>query len=159
VAETNNKPEVVLPKKSLAVEFYVGLFAIIGLVCFAYLAINIGGMRLGSAGYYKVYAEFDNISGLKVGSPVEIAGVQVGEVVNVALKTTSAVVTLLIKNGVTLRDDDIVAVRTKGIIGDKYIRIQPGGSDKPVQNGATLKDTESAIEFEEIIGKFIHKME
>lgn len=159
MAEIKSERNFELPKKSLNVEFWVGMFALMGMICVAYLSINIAGMKLSGAGYYRVAAVFTDISGLKVGSPVEIAGVSVGEVVGINLEDTEAQVTMEIKNSIKLRDDDIAQVRTKGIIGDKYIRISPGGSDDAILDGGTLTETESSIDFEEVIGKFIHSLE
>ncbi len=157
--EKDEKVEFVPPKKSLTVEFWVGVFCLLGVFCFGYLAISIASIRISESGYYDVKAEFDSIAGLKSGAPVEIAGVEIGEVKGFALNNVSAVVTLRIMEGVKLRDDDIAAIRTKGIIGDRYIKIIPGGSEKQVNNGGKIGDTESAVEFEEIIGKLIHRME
>ena len=151
--------EFVPPRKSFTVEFWVGVFALCGVGCFAYLALNIANIRLSNTGYYDITAEFDSVSGLKVGAPVEIAGVEIGEVSNISLDSTSALITLQIEDGVKLRDDDIAAIRTKGIIGDRYIKIVPGGSQIILGQGKKLADTESAVEFEEIIGKLIHKFE
>jgi phospholipid/cholesterol/gamma-HCH transport system substrate-binding protein len=148
-----------LPKRTFTTEFWVGVFALLGCLSFAYLSINLANMKLTNAGYYQVQAEFANISGLKVGAPVEIAGVQVGEISDISLKNTDAVVTLQIKNGVKLRDDDIAQVRTKGIIGDKYLKISPGGSQENIPAGGELSETESSVEFEDVLGKLIHKME
>lgn len=147
------------PPKNFTVEFWVGLFAIAGVFCFAYLAINIARIRLSNAGYYVVTAEFRSVSGLKLGAPVEIAGVEIGQVTDISLKGTDAVVSLRIHDEVKLRDDDVAAIRTKGIIGDRYIKLVPGGSSSTVAPGSQLGDTESAVEFEEIIGKLIHRME
>lgn len=151
--------EFVLPKRTFSTELMVGVFAIIGILCFAYLAVNLANMRLSNAGFYEVNAEFDSVAGLKVGAPVEIAGVQIGQIEKISLNDVSAMVTMSIDNSVKLRDDDIAAIRTKGIIGDRYVKISPGGSSATVKNGDQLSDTESAVEFEEIIGKLIHKME
>ena len=148
-----------LPRKKITAEFMVGIFAIIGMACFAYLAVNIAGMRLFQTNVYQLTAEFDNISGLTEGATVEIAGVPIGEVSKISLKGTSAYVTMDIYKGVEIRDDDIAAIRTKGIIGEKFIKVVPGGSDTKVASGGRIRDTESAVEFEEIIGKFIHRME
>jgi phospholipid/cholesterol/gamma-HCH transport system substrate-binding protein len=153
------KSQFVPPKRSFTVEFWVGLFAIFGVGCFAYLAINIAKIRLSNAGFYDITADFDSVSGLKLGAPVEIAGVEVGEVSDIQLNGTAAHVVLRIRDGVKLRDDDIAAIRTKGIIGDRYIKVVPGGSTSLVQAGGKLTDTESAVEFEEIIGKLIHRFE
>lgn len=147
-----------MPEKSFTAEFWVGLFTLIGVGCFGYLAINLAGMRLSDVGFYDIVAEFDSVSGLKDGATVEIAGVVIGEVTSVTLNDTSALVSMKVKNEVKLRDDDIAAIRTKGIIGDRYVKISPGGSEEYLSNGSKLTDTESAVEFEEIIGKFIHGM-
>ncbi|MCC6932797.1 MAG: outer membrane lipid asymmetry maintenance protein MlaD [Deltaproteobacteria bacterium] len=148
-----------MPRKKLTVEFLVGIFVIIGCLCFAYLAINIARMRLIQTNIYQLTAQFDNISGLTVGAGVEIAGVSIGEVSAIKLSKTNALVTMDINNDVVIRDDDIAAVRTKGIIGEKFVKIIPGGSDTHIKNGDSISDTESTVEFEEIIGKFIHRME
>ena len=148
-----------IPRKKFTIEFLVGIFAIIGICCFAYLAVNIAGMRLFQANAYPVTARFDNISGLTLGATVEIAGVQVGEVSSIELQGIEAFVTMEVNKGIIIRDDDIAAIRTKGIIGERYIKIIPGGSEQSVPAGGKVSDTESALEFEEIIGKFIHRME
>jgi phospholipid/cholesterol/gamma-HCH transport system substrate-binding protein len=159
VSGKEKSKEIVIPRRTFSVEFFVGLFALVGLGAFGYLAINIAQMRILSTGYYEVMAEFNNVSGLELGAPVEIAGVPVGSVKNITLNSTSALVTIELKNSVHLRDDDIAAVRTKGIIGDRYLKIIPGGSEDNVAAGGRISDTESAVELEEILGKFIHSLE
>ena len=145
--------------KTFMTEFVVGVFTILGVGAFAYLAVNIAGMKLFKSGYYSVKAEFDNISGLKLGAPVEIAGVSIGEVENISLDKTSAVVSLSIYDTVKLREDDIASIRTKGIIGDKYVKISPGSSEKDIAKGQNIRDTESTVDLEDVIGKLIHRME
>ena len=159
VPETQARPHVELPKRTFTTEFWVGIFAVLGCACFAYMAINLASMRLTNAGYYLVKAEFTNISGLKVGAAVEIAGVAIGEVTDIGLNQTDAALTLQIRNNIPLREDDRAQIRTKGIIGDKYIKIVPGGSPNLLKAGDELMETESAVEFEDIIGKFIHQMD
>ena len=156
--KSDSKSEFVPPRKSFTVEFWVGLFTLAGVVCFSYLAINIAGMRFSNVGFYAVKASFTNIAGLKVGAPVEIAGVQVGEVVNVSLADTEAVIEMQVRDEVKLRDDDIAQIRTKGIIGDKYVKISPGGSEEVIGNGGEVSETESAVEFEDVIGKIVHSL-
>ena len=146
-------------RKLLIIEFFVGVFFLASLVCLAYLCVNLGKMRLFDTNRYLVKAEFDNISGLKLGAPVELAGVGIGEITRFDLKGTSAVVSLSIDQAVPLRADDIAAVRTKGIIGDRYIKIIPGSSDVLLKPGAEITDTESTVELEDLVGKFIHKMD
>ena len=142
-----------------ATDFLVGLFMLGGVIAFAYLAINIGGMQLFEGDYYRVTAEFDDVSGLEQGSSVEIAGVPVGEVEHIDLNDTSAAVTLQLRKAVSLRDDDIASIRTKGIIGDRYVKIIPGSSDEKIVDGGRLFDTESAVQLEDLIGKFVHSLE
>ena len=156
---SESKPKFVPPQKTFNVEFFVGIFVVIGLLSFAYLAVNIANIRLSDAGYYEIQARFDNISGLKVGAPVEIAGVQIGEISAIALQDTEAQVTMRIEDQIKLRSDDSAAVRTKGIIGDRYIKIIPGSAVENLSNHSKLVETESAVEFEEIIGKLIHRVE
>ena len=158
MANENEEKEFTPPKKSFTHEFFVGLFALIGCACFAYLAINIAGMKFLDAGYYNVTAEFDNISGLDKGSSVEIAGVPVGDVTSIALDGTSALITMRVREDVALRDDDIAAIRTKGIIGEKFIKISPGASEDNIAPGGRISDTDSVMEFEEVIGKLIHSL-
>jgi phospholipid/cholesterol/gamma-HCH transport system substrate-binding protein len=147
-----------IPKKGYLIEFLVGVFTIIGCICFAYLAVNVAQIKFFKASGKQIIAEFSNVSGLKGGAPVEIAGVQVGEVSRIELKGTSAFLTLDIVDGVDLREDDIASIRTKGIIGDRYVKIIPGNSDSLIKPGQSIGDTESAVDLEEIIGKLIHQM-
>lgn len=156
---TNKADQFELPGRKLTTEFWVGVFVIVGMACFAYLAVNIAGMRLFQTNGYQLQAEFDNVSGLTIGATVEIAGVQIGEVTKIDLSNTSALVTMEINKNIKVRDDDIAAIRTKGIIGEKFVKIVPGGSDSLMKSGQKINDTESSVDFEEIIGKLIHRIQ
>jgi len=137
-------------------ELVVGIFVLLGLAGLAYLSIRLGKLEfIGSAGY-RVTAEFDSVSGLKPGAVVEIAGVEVGRVENIRLDKYRAMVGLRIADAIDLQDDAIVSIKTKGLIGEKYVRITPGGSERLVKDGGRLRETESPIELEELISKFIH---
>jgi len=132
---------------------------LIGMFCLAYVSIKLGKMELVGGDYYAVTAKFDSVSGLKAGARVEVAGVEVGKVDRIALEPKSgdqAVAYLKIKSGVNITDDVIASVRTSGIIGDKFIKLKPGGSDKFLKNNGTIRETESAIDIEELVSKFIH---
>lgn len=137
-------------------ELMVGVFVLIGLVALAYLSVRLGKLEFFGSGGYRVTAEFDAVSGLKPGAAVEIAGVEVGRVETIGLDQYRARVGLRIADGVVLQDDAFVSIKTKGLIGEKYVRITPGGSDKIVKDGGRLRETESPIELEELIAKFIH---
>lgn len=140
-------------------EMMVGTFMIIGMLCLGYVSIKLGKMELGGGDYYTVSAGFDSVSGLKPGARVEVAGVEVGKVDRITLDAKSgdrALAFMKIKNGVKITDDVIASVRTSGIIGDKFIKLKPGGSDRMLKNNDTIRETESAIDIEELVSKFIH---
>jgi phospholipid/cholesterol/gamma-HCH transport system substrate-binding protein len=142
--------------KKANVEIAVGVFVLVGIACLVYLAINLGETELFSRGY-QVSAEFDNISGLKVGAAVEVAGVDVGRVEQITITPGNRARLLLkITPDLVLKDDTIASIRTKGIIGDKFVKLSMGNSDKVIPRGGRIHDTESAVELEELIAKFIH---
>lgn len=139
-------------------ELIVGVFMLVGILCLGYLSIRLGKMEIFSGSTYQVYADFDSVSGLKNGAAVEIAGVEVGRVDRIVLDQGSeqARVWLKINNGIKLQSDVIASVRTKGIIGDRFIKLRPGGSDKLLTTGGRIAETESAVDLEELLSKYIH---
>lgn len=143
--------------KKFNVELAVGLFMIAGFLCFVYLSLQLGEFSVFAGDRsYTVSAEFDNISGLKVGAILEIAGVNVGRISAVSLgKNERAHVEMQINKGVPVSEDAIASVRTQGIIGDKYIRISQGGSDVMLKDGGRISETESAVDLEEMVSKYI----
>ncbi len=150
--------QIDLPPRKFTTEFWVGLFALISVGMSGWLAVGLGGLALLGDGRYEIFAEFDNISGLQRGASVEIGGVQVGEVQDLSLKDPKALVRLRIDDAVKIRDDDIFSIRTKGIIGDRYVKISRGGSSILVNPGETTSETESVVDIEDIIGKIVHSM-
>jgi phospholipid/cholesterol/gamma-HCH transport system substrate-binding protein len=137
-------------------ELAVGVFVLLGLACLAYLAVNLGKIEIYGKGY-QVFANFDNVSGLKTGSPVEVAGVHVGQVSSIHLTPfDQARVGMLLEPGLKIHEDAIASIRTKGIIGDKFVKLSPGSSKKLLQAGGTIFNTESGINLEELIGSYIH---
>jgi phospholipid/cholesterol/gamma-HCH transport system substrate-binding protein len=137
-------------------EITVGFFVLIGMACLAYLAINLGKIEIYGEGY-QIYANFENASGLKTGSSVEIAGVEMGRVVSIQLTPMfQARVSLKMRTGLKINDDAIASVRTKGIIGEKFIKLSPGSSEKLIPPGGTILNTESGIDLEELIGTYMH---
>lgn len=138
------------------VELGVGIFVLIGLGCLIYLAVHLGKMEVFGQGY-QVSASFDNISGLKTGAAVEVAGVEVGRVESITVTPDNrARLQLSINPDIILKEDAIASIRTKGIIGDKYIKLSPGFGDKTIPAGGKIRETESAMEWEEIIAQYIH---
>ena len=147
-----------LPRRSFSLEFFVGLFTMLGVAACGYLAVGLGDLRLSRSNEYVIFAEFDNISGLKSGASVEIAGVPIGEVASINLKDPMARIALRISKDIQLRDDDIASIRTKGIIGDRYVKISRGASDSYVKEGGTMTETESVVDIEDVIGKIVHSL-
>jgi len=143
--------------KKINFEFIVGLFVVAGFLSFVYISLQLGEFSVFAMDkYYKVQAEFNNVSGLKRGATVEVAGVVVGKVSNIMLsKGDQAQVTMMIGNGVKVTDDAIASVKTQGIIGDKYVRISEGGSDVLLKDGDWITETESALDLEELVSKYI----
>jgi phospholipid/cholesterol/gamma-HCH transport system substrate-binding protein len=141
--------------KKTNLEIVVGLFVMIGVACLAYLAIHLGELEWFRGGY-PVIADFDNISGLKVGATVEVAGVDIGRVESISVTQDNMARLLLnLNKNVKIFNDAIASVRTKGIIGDKYVKLSLGGAGEPLPPGEKIRNTESAVEWEELISKFI----
>jgi phospholipid/cholesterol/gamma-HCH transport system substrate-binding protein len=137
------------------IELGVGLFMLVGVVALAYLSVRFGQVDLLGGGGYTVYADFPTVGGLKTGASVEIAGVAVGRVASIRLQDYQARVALAIDKGVQLQDDAIVSIKTKGLIGEKFVQISPGGSDKTVQPGGRLTEVEAPVDLEELISKYV----
>jgi phospholipid/cholesterol/gamma-HCH transport system substrate-binding protein len=137
-------------------EMTVGFFVLVGLVCLAYLAINLGKMEIIGTGY-QVFANFENASGLKTGAAVEVAGVEVGRVDSIQITPLfQARISLKLEPGLKVHDDAIASIRTKGIIGDKFVKLSPGSSEKLIPAGGKIINTESAIDLEELLSSYIH---
>ena len=98
------------------------------------------------------------MAGLKYGAPVEIAGVPVGEVSAITLNDSIAVVKLRVDRGIEFKSDDIASIRTKGIIGDRYVKISRGASSDYIPEDGTIVETESVVDIEDIIGKIVHNL-
>jgi phospholipid/cholesterol/gamma-HCH transport system substrate-binding protein len=142
--------------KKKSIETSVGIFFLLGLICVGYLTIKLGKIEFISDNNYTVKAKFKSVSGLKKGSQVEMAGVKIGSIDSVSLdKDDRAIVKMKIEKGIVLTDDVIASVKTSGLIGDKYISISPGGSDTVLKSGDTITETESAIDIEELISKYV----
>lgn len=139
----------------ISIETAVGIFIIVGLLCLAYVSIKLGDVELFGTKQYVVNARFTNIAGLTEGSQVEIAGVPVGKVSKIKLVDDQAIVELLINPDVNIQDDSIASIRTQGLIGDKYVKISPGGSEEYIKPDGFITDTESTVDIEELISKYI----
>jgi phospholipid/cholesterol/gamma-HCH transport system substrate-binding protein len=137
------------------VNIVVGLFMVLGIVALGYLSIQLGRVSfLGGRGY-AITVDFPSVGGLKAGSTVEIAGVEIGRVESIGLDNYQARVKLRVNTGVKLQEDSIASIKTKGLIGEKYVRISPGGSDKIIQPGGKIREVEAPVDFEELLSKYI----
>jgi phospholipid/cholesterol/gamma-HCH transport system substrate-binding protein len=145
--------------KKMSLDTAIGLFVLFGILCLCYLSVKLGKVELLGGDYFRVAAVFDSVSGLKPGASVEIAGVEVGTVEKISLDPKQqgrARVILKMRGGVKLQEDVIASVRTRGIIGDKFLLLKPGGSDTRISAGGTIRETESAVDLEELLSKYIH---
>jgi len=138
-------------------EISVGIFMMVGIACLVYLSVNLGKVDLFGSDFFTINAKFGSIEGLEVAASVEIAGVPVGKVKRITLEENEARVLMEIKKGTKITDDTIASIRTKGIIGDKFIKLSPGGSNDFLKDKDSLMDTESAISLEELVSKYIFK--
>lgn len=136
-------------------EIIVGLFVVVGIACLGYLAIKLGKLEVFGASGYTVFGDFPSVAGLKVGDPVEIAGVRVGRVESMGLADDRARVILRLSDGVQLQEDVIASVRARGLIGDKFVLITPGASEKIIAPGGRIRETDSPPDIPDLIGKIV----
>lgn len=143
--------------KKTTINTYVGIFVLIGIVSVGYLTIKLGKMEWIGQNHYSIFANFESIAGLRKGSQIEMAGVQIGHIAGISLDLEKqvAVVEMKIQNEVVLTDDVIASVKTAGLIGDKYIKLSPGGSDEILKPGDLITETESALDLEELVSKYV----
>lgn len=142
--------------KKGTLEAVVGLFMLIGFSALIYLALQLGEVQwLTSSSTYSLNAEFDNVSGIKKGASVQVAGVVVGSVDGIRLGSDQfALLSMRIDKSLQVPIDSIVSVKSQGIIGDKFIQISLGGDEELFKEGEIVTDTESAIDIESLISKF-----
>ncbi len=141
--------------KKIDLEAAVGFFLVIGIFSLAYISVKMGKFEvLGTKGY-TVYATFTEAGGIKSGASIEIAGVTIGRVTGVRLDNNyEALLSLQINTGVKLQEDAIASIKTSGLIGEKFVQITPGASEKYIPEGGRIRETESAIDIESLISKY-----
>ncbi|MDL2306504.1 outer membrane lipid asymmetry maintenance protein MlaD [Desulfovibrio sp. OttesenSCG-928-C06] len=141
-------------------ELSVGVFVFLGLLAVAYLTLKLGDVELFEDKGYVLSAKFNSITGLRKGAEVQVAGVSVGKVVDIGLDYKNHVyradVKMRLQDGLQVYDDATVAIKTSGIIGDKYIDLETGGaSDTLLAAGDEIEDTISTIDIESLISKYV----
>ena len=142
--------------KKYLIETVVGIFVVIGLICVAYMTIKLGKVSLLGDNYYSLYANFSSVSGLRIGNPIEIDGIEVGRVENLIFdqEKQAAVAELKIRKDIKVYDDAGASIKTAGLIGDKFINIDPGGGGQILKPGGIISETNAPIDIEELIGKY-----
>ena len=138
-----------------SIELTVGIFVLAGIIALAMKSVRLGGLALFTTGTYNLTAKLSSVSGLRVGASVEIAGVKVGRIQAIGLSGEDALVTLQLDDSIKLSKDSIASIRTKGILGDKYIRLSLGGSSTMIRPGGEIRETEPPLDIEKLIGNFI----
>ena len=141
--------------KRFNLEVTVGLFVVLGLLAMGYLSIKLGQLQLGRGNTYVVTAVFPTVTGLQPAAAVEVAGVQIGRVETIDLQDYEAKITMRLDAEVRLQEDAIASIRTRGLIGEKYIRLSPGGSERLIPPGGRIREVETPVDFEDLIGRFI----
>ena len=143
--------------KRYPIESVVGIFVVIGLLCVAYMTVKLGKVSWFGDDYYPLYARFTSVSGLRVGSPVEIDGIQIGRVESMSIDSARqmALVELKIEKGMKIYDDASASIKTSGLIGDKFVKIDPGGGGDVLKPGGTVTETTSAVDIEDLVSKYV----
>ncbi len=143
-----------MKNRSFDLELAVGTLMVFGLLCLGYLSFKMGKIEVWGKPGYEVFAVFRDIGGLRNGSPVMIAGVDVGQVESIALENYEAKVVLQINPVLKIHEDAVISVKTRGLIGEKFIQISDGAADEIIKPGGRIRQTESAVDIEALISKF-----
>ncbi len=136
-------------------ELGVGIFLLAGILCLGYLSIKLARMEVFGGKGYEINAIFADVGALKKGASVVIAGVEVGRIKNITMDDYEAKVIMSINSGVEIQEDAIASVKTRGLIGEKYIQISPGGSEKIIPPGGQLRETQPVVDLEQLISNFV----
>lgn len=142
--------------KKYAVESTVGIFLVFGLLFVGYMTLKLGHVSLLGDNSYSLFARFTTVSGLRVGSPVNMLGIKVGRVGRLIMdqKDQKAVVEIRIQKDIKVYDDAIVSIKSEGLIGDMFLSIGPGGSGKLLGPGGTITETQPAVDLVDLVGKY-----
>ena len=142
--------------KKYTQETVVGIFVVIGLFAIAYMTVKLGNVGFIGEQSYSLYAKYTSVSGLRVGSPVNMLGLEIGraEAFKMDQENQVAVVELKINNGIEVYDDAIASIKTEGLIGDKFVSIDAGGGGDLLANGDIIADTESPTDIMDLVSKY-----
>jgi len=142
--------------KKYTQETVVGIFVVVGLFAIAYMTVKLGNVGFLGENSYSLYAKFSTVTGLRTGNPVNMLGLEIGRVESFKMDQDNqvAVVELKINNGIKIYDDAIASIKTEGLIGDKFISIDAGGSGDLLKNGDIITDTESPTDIMDLVSKY-----
>lgn len=137
-------------------ETIVGIFIVFGLLCIGYMTIKLGHVSFLSDDSYSLTARFTSVTGLRVGNPVDVLGIEVGKVERIAMdqENQKAIVEIRIKKDIKIFDDAIASIKTEGLIGDRYLSIDPGGAGSLLGHRGTITETQAPVDITELIGKY-----
>ncbi len=139
-----------------AIEPILGALVLVAAIAFLVFAYNKAGQR--SFNGYPLMARFSSVDGLETGGDVRIGGVKVGQVTEIAIdpKTYLAVVKLNVDPEVKVPTDSVASISTEGLLGGKYVGLEPGDSDNMLKAGAVITHTQAAVSLENLIGQFMY---
>ena len=142
--------------KKYSKETVVGIFVVIGLACIGYMTVKLGNVGFFGDNTYSLYASFSTVTGLREGNPVNMLGLEIGKVEKFTLNQENQQVRVEFKinKGIEIYDDAIASVKTEGLIGDKYVAIDPGGGGDLLANGDTITDTNSPTDIMDLVSKY-----
>lgn len=140
--------------KNAGAEIKVGLFVLAGIIILTYMSVKVGKFDFGKKKGYEIFAYFDNASGLNIDVPVEIAGIEVGRVEDIGLERRKAKITMRIAPDTSIPSDSKAFIRTKGVLGDKFIQIIPGKPESPpIKDGERIVDTYTPTDIDQLINR------
>ena len=142
--------------KKYSMETAVGIFVVIGLLCVGYMTITLGKLPLFGEETYPLYARFTSVSGLRIGSSVEIYGIQVGSVTSLSIDSERqmGVVGMRVGKETKVYDDAAATIKSAGLIGDKYVKIDPGGAGVVLRPRGVITQTSVPADIEDLIGRY-----
>lgn len=142
--------------KKYFMETTVGAFFFVGVLLIGIMSVKLGHVSFLGEKTYPLTARFSSVTGLRVGSPVYMFGIDVGRVERLSIdqKNQTAAVEMRIRKGIKVYDDAIASIRTEGLIGDKHLRLDPGGAGALLEPGGTITETQPDLDLADLIGKY-----
>jgi len=142
--------------KKYSKETVVGIFVVIGLFLIGYMTVKLGNVGFFGDNSYSLFAKFNTVTGLREGNPVNMLGLEVGKVQKFTMdqENQQVIVEFKINKGIEIYDDAIASVKTEGLIGDKYVAVDPGGGGDLLANGDSITDTNSPTDIMDLVSKY-----